>query len=65
MRALPPKTMVFSSVKYFLIRLNTWNLYDVVWHNFAIYFSKLSLLSMVNASNSTLANSFKGTLIKI
>ena len=53
-----PKTLIFSNVKYFLIRLSAWSLNDVVWHNFEIRFSKLSLLSIINSSNSKSADSF-------
>ena len=53
-----PKTLAFSNVKYFLICLSAWSLYDTVWHHLAICFSKLSLLFIINLSNSISADSF-------
>ena len=52
------KTLAFSNVKYFLICLSAWSLYDTVWHHLAICFSKLSLLFIINLSNSISADSF-------
>ena len=52
------KSLAFSNVKYFFIRLSAWSLYNAVWHNFAMCFSKLNLLFMINPTIYTSAESF-------